>query len=104
MSMVPTTRTTAHGCRCCCRACLAVPARRTPMCDAFAPARESSRGSQHRLSLKEGGMLKVQGGDGIRVMALEGKLWIIQDADVRDYELEAGQSLCLGREGATLIQ
>ena len=74
------------------------------MFDAVAPAREPTRGSQHRLSLKEGGMLKVQGGDGIRVMALEGKLWIIQDADVRDYELEAGQSLCLGREGATLIQ
>jgi hypothetical protein len=57
---------------------------------------------QHRLTLAEGGMLKVRGGDGLRVLAIEGRLWIIQEDDVRDYELEAGQSLCIGR--VTLIQ
>ena len=76
------------------------------MSEAAVQTGESARAAQHRLSLKPGGMLKVQGGggDGIRVLALEGRLWIIQESDVRDYELEAGESICIGREGVTLIQ
>lgn len=59
--------------------------------------------SQHRMTLTQGGMLKVQGGDGLRVLAIEGRLWIIQEADTDDCELEAGQSLNIGHGGA-LIQ
>jgi hypothetical protein len=69
--------------------------------EADAPANKLS---QHRLKLTEGGMLKVQGGEGLRILAIEGRLWIIQEDDVCDYELEAGQSLCIGRGGITLIQ
>lgn len=60
--------------------------------------------SLHRLSLKSGGMVKVQGAEGLSVTAIEGRLWIIQDADVRDYELEPGESLAIGQVGITLIQ
>jgi hypothetical protein len=49
-------------------------------------------------------MVRVQGAEGLSVQAIEGRLWIIQDADVRDYELQAGESLAIGREGITLIQ
>ena len=63
-----------------------------------------ARPAQHRLQLKPGGMVKVQGADGLSVRAIEGRLWIIQDADVRDYELQPGESLAIGREGVTLIQ
>ncbi len=57
---------------------------------------------QRRLSLREGGMLKIQGGPALRIEALQGRLWIIQEADVADVELEAGQSLQTGN--VTLIQ
>jgi hypothetical protein len=63
-----------------------------------------TRPAGHRLTLRQGGMVKVQGAEGLSVQAIEGRLWIIQDADVRDYELQAGESLAIGREGVTLIQ
>ncbi len=59
--------------------------------------------SQHRMTLTQGGMLKVQGGDWLRVLAIEGRLWIIQEADAHDCELEAGQSINIGH-GGVLIQ
>jgi hypothetical protein len=64
----------------------------------------AGRPALHRLKLKPGGMVKVQGADGLSVAAVEGRLWIIQEADVRDYELKPGESLAIGREGVTLIQ
>ncbi len=57
---------------------------------------------RHRVSLRQGGMLKILGGCDLRIDALEGRLWIIQEADVPDVELEAGQSMRTGN--VTLIQ
>jgi hypothetical protein len=64
----------------------------------------TSRATRHRLTLRQGGMVRVQGAEGLSVQAIEGRLWIIQDADVRDYEIEAGESLAIGGVGVTLIQ
>jgi len=47
-------------------------------------------------------MLKIHGGQALQIHALEGRLWIIQEADVPDVELEAGQFLQVG--SVTLIQ
>jgi hypothetical protein len=57
---------------------------------------------QHRVNLRQGGMLKILGGCDLRIDALEGRLWIIQEADVPDVELEAGQSMRTGN--VTLVQ
>jgi len=57
---------------------------------------------RHRVTLREGAMLKIQGGRNLRIDALEGRLWIIQEADVPDVELKAGESLHTGN--VTLVQ
>lgn len=49
-------------------------------------------------------MLKLQNCEGLDLLAVEGNLWITQEADVHDYEIGAGQSLRLERRGVTLIQ
>lgn len=59
---------------------------------------------QSRIRLKQGGMLKVQGGHGVFIEAIEGRLWIIQESDVPDFELDAGESLQIGNSGVALIQ
>lgn len=56
------------------------------------------------IQLRKGGMLKVQGGHGVRIQAIEGRLWIIQETAVPDIELEPGQSLQIGNGGIALIQ
>ena len=47
-------------------------------------------------------MLKIHGGHALNIHALEGRLWIIQEADVPDVELAAGETLQTGN--VTLIQ
>jgi hypothetical protein len=64
--------------------------------------RDIAAAQRHRVTLREGGMLKIQGGCNLRIDAIEGRLWIIQEADVPDVELEAGQSLHTGN--VTLVQ
>src|SRR5688572_10427416 len=97
--MAPTSRTIVRACRCSCRACAVRDCgRRPPVSD----RRIADIPPQRRLSLREGGMLKIQGGPALRIEALQGRLWIIQEADVADVELEAGQSLQTGN--VTLIQ
>lgn len=59
---------------------------------------------EHRLQMRQGGMLKLQNCEGLDLLAVEGNLWITQEADVRDYEIGAGQSLRLEHRGVTLIQ
>lgn len=61
-----------------------------------------SVGRSHRLTLKAGSMLKIHGGHALDIHAIEGRLWIIQEADVPDVELAAGQTLKTGN--VTLIQ
>lgn len=62
------------------------------------------RRKEHRLQMRQGGMLKLQNCEGLDLLAVEGNLWITQEADVRDYEIGAGESLRLERRGVTLIQ
>lgn len=45
----------------------------------------------------------VHGANGWTVRALEGRLWITQDGDLRDVVLEAGQSFTLDRGTSALI-
>jgi len=59
---------------------------------------------QHRMQLKQGGMLRVQGGQGVDIVAIEGRLWIIQETDAQDLELDAGQSMQIVNGGVALIQ
>jgi hypothetical protein len=72
-----------------------------PAVRTLAPARAAMEAP---IRLREGGMLKLQGGHGVRIQAIEGRLWIIQETAVPDLELEAGQSLQIGNGGSALIQ
>jgi hypothetical protein len=59
---------------------------------------------RHAVSLREGALLRIRDGSGLRVHAQRGQIWITQEGDVRDAVLNEGESLQLEKDGLTLIQ
>lgn len=59
---------------------------------------------RHAVTLREGAILRIRDGRGVRVLATHGQIWITQEAEVRDEVLNTGESLQIERDGLTLVQ
>lgn len=57
------------------------------------------------VSVEKGELLRLEGDRrGMRVQALEGRLWLTQNGDNQDVILEQGQTYRVNRRGLVLIQ
>src|SRR5688572_2928937 len=51
------------------------------------------------IELPRGSGVLIEAGRGMAIELWDGNLWITQDADTRDYMVQAGSGFRLGREG-----
>ena len=56
-----------------------------------------------RLALKDGGTLRVDDAEGMRLYVWQGTVWLTQEGDQRDLLLQARDSFQLDRAGTALI-
>lgn len=54
--------------------------------------------------LPRGGMRRITDGRGLRLLCLDGRLWLTQQGDARDIVLEPGQTARVERDGLTIVQ
>jgi Protein of unknown function (DUF2917) len=58
---------------------------------------------QSTIQLTEGNLISLPDAEGSTVAVLWGSVWLTQDGDSRDYELNAGESLTIRGDGQTVI-
>ena len=58
---------------------------------------------QGRVSLKHGGVLRVEDGPGVVIYVWKGAVWVTQEQDSRDYYVGAGDCFRVDRKGTTLV-
>jgi hypothetical protein len=59
--------------------------------------------TERPVALKTDELLRVDDGEDLEVMCLDGAVWITQADDPRDIVISAGESFVLDRPGAALI-
>ena len=58
---------------------------------------------QSTFQLTQGNLISLPNAEGSTVAVLWGKVWLTQDGDRRDYELNAGESFTIRGDGLILI-
>ena len=58
---------------------------------------------QSTIQLTEGNLISLPDGEGSSVAVLWGSVWLTQDGDSRDYELNAGESFTIRGDGMIVI-